>query len=258
MRFFLDISYNGNIYYGWQIQKNNLSIEQILEEKISILLKKKINIIGAGRTDKGVHAIQMIAHFDFNKEIENEIIEKLNNFLPENIKVNKIFRVKDNIHARFNAINRTYKYYIYTKKNLFFKNIFWDITSFSKKKINFSYLKKLEFFLYKQKNFEFFCKKKKKIKNYICNIYYVNWTKKKNFLIFTIRANRFIRCMVRFLVGTMINVGIEKISLETFYNYFLNKNNNNNYNNKKFLAPPFGLFLYKINYPKNILYNNKL
>lgn len=246
MRYFIKIAYNGEKFNGWQIQKNSISIEETIENKISILLKKKINIIGGSRTDKGVHAKQMFAHLDVKNKIDKNFKKKLNNFLPSSIKIFCFFRVKDNIHARYDAISRTYKYIISIGKNIFYKNLCWII----KKKINIKKMNNAAKILINQKDFSNFCKSKKETKNYMCNIKEIHWKKKKNFLIFTIKSNRFLRNMVRFLVSTFIDIGTNKINIDDFIKMI----NDKNYKLPKNSAPAKGLFLSKIEYPNNIYF----
>ncbi|YCJ91756.1 MAG: tRNA pseudouridine(38-40) synthase TruA [Candidatus Karelsulcia muelleri] len=251
MRFFIEISYKGSSFFGWQIQKKNLSIQETIETCLSFLLKKKIKIIGAGRTDTGVHAIQMFAHFDLTKltknHINNHFKRKLNSFLPLNIKIINIFSVKKNIHARFNAISRVYEYRISLSKDPFLFKTSWQWLS--KNQIELKILKKGANILKKYKDFSSFCKEKSK-KN-LCEISTAKWILKKNILYFRIEANRFLRNMVRSLVGTLIELGIKKITIKDFIKIIEAKNRNL----AGITAPPKGLFLIKINYPLNIFLN---
>ncbi|WGS82682.1 MAG: tRNA pseudouridine(38-40) synthase TruA [Candidatus Karelsulcia muelleri] len=247
MRFFIEISYKGSSFFGWQIQKKNLSIQETIETCLSFLLKKKIKIIGSGRTDTGVHAIQMFAHFDLTKNhsmINNHFKSKLNSFLPLNIKIINIFYVKKNIHARFNALSRVYEYRISLSKDPFLFKTSWQWLS--KNQIELKILKKGANLLKKYKDFSSFCKEKYK-KN-LCEIYTAKWILKKNIFYFRIEANRFLRNMVRSLVGTLIELGIKKITIKDFIKIIEAKNRNL----AGITAPAKGLFLIKINYPLNI------
>ncbi|WP_110480554.1 tRNA pseudouridine(38-40) synthase TruA [Candidatus Karelsulcia muelleri] len=248
MRFFIEISYKGSYFFGWQIQKKNMSIQETIETCLSFLFKKKIKIIGAGRTDTGVHAIQMFAHFDLTKNhINNHFKSKLNSFLPLNIKIINIFSVKTNIHARFNAISRVYEYRISLSKDPFFFQTSWQWLS--KNQIELKILKKGANLIKKYKDFSSFCKEKSK-KN-LCEIYTAKWILKKNILYFRIEANRFLRNMVRSLVGTLIELGRKKITIKDFIKIIEAKNRNL----AGITAPAKGLFLMKINYPLNIKKN---
>ncbi|XMD98822.1 MAG: tRNA pseudouridine(38-40) synthase TruA [Candidatus Karelsulcia muelleri] len=245
MRFFIEISYKGSSFFGWQIQKKNLSIQETIETCLSFLLKIKIKIIGAGRTDTGVHAIQMFAHFDTHFDLTtNHFKRKLNSFLPLNIKIINIFYVKKNIHARFNAISRVYEYRISLSKDPFLFKTSWQWLS--KNQIELKILKKGANILKKYKDFSSFCKEKYK-KN-LCEIATAKWILKKNILYFRIEANRFLRNMVRSLVGTLIELGIKKITIKDFIKIIEAKN----INLAGITAPAKGLFLIKINYPLNI------
>ncbi|AWU39531.1 tRNA pseudouridine synthase A [Blattabacterium punctulatus CPU2] len=245
MRFFIELSYNGKDYYGWQIQNKVNSVEEKLESCLSILLKTPINIVGAGRTDKGVHAKQMFAHFDIEKKISNNFIKKLNIFLPKSIHVFNIFPVKKNVHARFNAISRTYKYYLTYKKNPFFQDFSW----YCFYPLNIKRMNEATRILMKYKDFSSFSKKRNEKKNNICEIYDANWSIKNTHFCFTIEANRFLRNMVRSIIGTLVDVGREKISINRFIEIIELKNKD--YCSKT-IPPPCGLFLYKIIYPEDI------
>ncbi|WGH26351.1 MAG: tRNA pseudouridine(38-40) synthase TruA [Candidatus Bostrichicola ureolyticus] len=244
MRYFIEVSYNGNNYHGWQIQKNNISIEEVLEYCLSKLLKCSINLIGSGRTDSGVHALQMFAHFDFEKNIEISLVDKLNRFLPKSIKVFRIFRVKNNAHARFDVISRTYQYHILLEKDPFCNDFTWQLLC---GKLNIKKMNQASKILIKNRDFSIFCKKS--TKSSYCILYKAYWDVNGNKkLCFTIEANRFLRNMVRSIVGTIIKIGKEQLSIEDFIKIIKNKNRNLLGSS----APPYGLFLVKI------IYNNKI
>jgi len=249
LRFFLEISYHGASFYGWQIQKKNLSVQETIENCLSFLLKKSLKIIGAGRTDTGVHAIQMFAHFEFYEKkilLYRNFIFKLNSFLPLNIKIINIFPVKNKIHARFTAISRVYEYRISLGKKTFSIDRSWQWLS--KTKIKLNPLNKGAKILKKYKDYSSFCKKKCNYKTYICNIFNAKWHLKNNRLYFNIEANRYLRNMVRSIVGTLIELGIGKITIKDFINILYAKDRNF----AGISAPAKGLFLTKINYPLNI------
>ncbi|WP_185860735.1 tRNA pseudouridine(38-40) synthase TruA [Blattabacterium cuenoti] len=251
MRFFIELSYNGKHFFGWQIQKKVNTVEERLEYCLSKLLKTSINVVGAGRTDKGVHAKQMFAHFDYKKEIGNNFIDRLNVFLPKNIKVLNIFPVKKNIHARFYAIKRTYKYYLTREKNPFNQDFSWYcFYPLNIQKMNIASKKLMEY-----KDFSSFCKKKRtnKKENNICQIYHAYWSEHNNILCFTIEGNRFLRSMVRAIIGTLIDVGRNKISINEFVKIIELKNTNF----CRLIVPACGLFLTKILYPEDIFYEKK-
>ncbi|WP_185866033.1 tRNA pseudouridine(38-40) synthase TruA [Blattabacterium cuenoti] len=245
MRFFIELAYNGKYFYGWQIQKKGSTVEGNLEYCLSKLLKKSINVIGAGRTDKGVHAKQMFAHFDYEGKITNNLIEKLNIFLPKSIKVLNIFPVKENIHARFNAIKRTYKYYLTRKKNPFFQDFSW----YCFYPLNIHRMNIASKELMRYKDFSSFCKKKtSETGNNICKISHACWSIDNDLFCFTIESNRFLRSMVRCIIGTLIDVGRNKISISEFVKIIESKNSNY----CRSIVPACGLFLTRIIYPEDI------
>tara|TARA_B100001250_G_C19608150_1_gene703692 strand:- start:21 stop:782 length:762 start_codon:yes stop_codon:yes gene_type:complete len=251
VRYFLVINYCGTKYHGWQRQPNSLSIQQTIEEAISIILKNKISLVAAGRTDAGVHAINMYAHFDanINKKIESNLASLLNSFLDFNICIKKIIKVKKNAHARFDAISRTYKYKISFYKDPFKHNRYFEL----KKEIDFKKIKSASKILLIHKDFKSFSKTRSDVKNYLCNILSVDWKLKDDQAVFTITANRFLRNMVRAIVGTLIQVGKNKISIEDFNNIIIQRDRNK----AGFSVPAYGLYLTNVEYPKNIFLKNE-
>ncbi|WGH25783.1 MAG: tRNA pseudouridine(38-40) synthase TruA [Candidatus Shikimatogenerans bostrichidophilus] len=247
MRYFIKLSYNGYFYNGWQKQQNNnITIEEEIENKISIILNKKINIIGASRTDSGVHANINFAHFDYKNFINKKtFIYKINLLISKNIKIHKIYKVKDNFHARYSAINRTYKYIISYDKNPFYKNLYWYWPK--KNKLNIDLMNKAVNIIINLKDFFLFSKKEKQKKNYNCNIYYAYWKQVNNIIFFFIKSNRFLRKMVRLIISICIEIGLKKIYIyDLIYKI---KKNKISYNIN---VPPYGLYLNKIKYDKNI------
>lgn len=243
MKYLIKLSYNGENYHGWQIQKTGISVEEILEKCISIILYEPINIIGAGRTDKGVHANEYYGHFIYKNVLPKQIIEKLNYFLPNDIKVHNIKSLINEAHARFSAISRTYEYIIFLGKNPFYNNQSWQL---SNKTLNIKIMNKASKLLIKYKYFNTFCKSNGFGVNTKCNIYQAHWQIKGELLIFEIEANRFLRNMVRSIVGTIVDLGVSKITLEKFISIIENRKNWGR------SAPAKGLRLKKILYPKNI------
>ncbi len=248
-RYFIDISYDGTNYHGWQIQDNAITIQQVISNCISKILRKQIMIIGAGRTDAGVHAKNYIAHFDINKTINkiSDIIYKLNNFLPYDISIHNLYRVQNTIHSRYSALQRTYEYNITTKKNPFIYNY-----SYYHKKIpDIKLMNKAAEQLYLFEDFTSFSKTGSNVNNNICKIKYAKWYERDNKITFKIIANRFLRNMVRAIVGTLLDVGYNKININDFVNIIRSKNRSN----AGFSVPAKGLFLIKIDYPENIIIN---
>ena len=246
MRYFLVISYCGTKYHGWQRQPNSLSIQQTVEEAISTILNQKILLVAAGRTDAGVHAINMYAHFDanINGEIESKLVSLLNSFLNHSISIKKIMKVIDNAHARFDAISRTYKYKISFCKDPFKHERYFELRN----EINFKKIKTASKSLLHHNDFKSFSKTRTDVKNYLCDISKVDWKLKNDQAVFTITANRFLRNMVRAIVGTLIEVGKNKISVDDFNNIIIQRDR------KKagFSVPACGLYLVNVEYSKHI------
>jgi len=245
LRYFLEISYNGSTFHGWQIQPNANSVQETIEKALNILLKKEIKIVGAGRTDTGVHARNMCAHFDHNKEFElEELKNNLNSFLNQEIYINDIYRVEDETHARFSAISREYEYYISLKKDVFN----YKTTHLIQQDLNIEKMKQALLIIKDYENFKAFSKSNTDVKTYLCNIMSCSLVKNENIIIFKIKANRFLRNMVRAIVGTIIEIGLEKISLEELHTILKSKDRSNAGPS----MPANALFLTKIEYPSNI------
>ena len=246
MRYFIYFSFNGKHYHGWQKQKNSLTVQEKIEESLSVLLKDKILVTGAGRTDAGVHAKQMVAHFDFNEHFENsnKLVFKLNQFLSNDISVKSLKSVKNNAHARFDAISRTYEYHISRDKDVFSEEYSYHLNySLNKKKINEAIK-----IIINNKDFKCFTKSKTDGTSYLCNVLDSKWIDFDKKYIFEITANRFLRNMVRSIVGTLIDVGLGKKSINDF-NEIINSQDRSM---AGYSVPAKGLFLTKINYPKEI------
>ncbi|MBR4199194.1 MAG: tRNA pseudouridine(38-40) synthase TruA [Bacteroidales bacterium] len=224
MRYFMHLAYNGTPYHGWQIQPNAPTVQQTLEEALSIFCNEKINIVGCGRTDTGVHATNFYAHFDTQQQFdENQlthILYKVNAFAGENIAVYRIFPVADDFHARFSATARTYQYHVATQKlpfrQEFVYRIFFDLDV---EKMNAA-----AEILYQYEDFTSFSKLHTQTATNNCNVMYAHWDEIDNELIFTIKANRFLRNMVRAITGTLIDVGRGKITLDDFRNIIESRN----------------------------------
>lgn len=210
MRYFLEIAFDGTKYHGWQKQSNGLSIQQVIEEKLSLKLKDNIRVIGCGRTDTGVHARQFFLHFDWHQSIIlNDFVFNLNRFLPNDIAAKSIYIVKSDAHARFSAIERTYKYYIDTQKNPFNRQYSFEFTL----PLDIDKMNRACELLLMNEDFTSFSKLHGGQQNSVCKLTECFWEKKDKQLIFTISSNRFTRNMVRAIVGTMIDIGSEKVSI---------------------------------------------
>lgn len=245
MRYFIEIAYNGKNYFGWQRQPDQISVQQVLEETLSTLLRKEIKLTGAGRTDAGVHAKQLFAHFDF-EEIESfdELIFRINSFLPKDISIKNIFEVNEDAHARFDAVEREYEYIISLGKDPFNQDFAFQINNIP----NVDLMNKASEILLSHRDFQCFSRSKTDVKTYNCTIMKANWEAKNNRLIFTIAADRFLRNMVRAIVGTLLDVGYGKTSLEDFKKILKSKNREE----AGASAPAHGLYLIKVVYPDNI------
>ncbi len=241
-RFFLECSYKGTNYHGWQKQPNAISVQEEIERALSVLLRSTIEVVGCGRTDAGVHASKYILHFDCEEMQPSvkQLAYRLNRFLPQDIAVQKIWKVKDDIHARFNAVSRTYKYYIATQKNPFTDEVAYQYTAPLRLDLmNIAALNMIDY-----KDFTSFSKLHTDVKNNNCTVYNAFWQQSDNQLIFTIKANRFLRNMVRAIVGTLLEVGKEKITVDDFCKIIEKKDRGA----AGASAPAHGLFLYDIEY----------
>lgn len=245
MRYFIKLSYNGGAYHGWQIQPDAISVQEVIEKALSTLLNETISIMGAGRTDTGVHATEMYAHFDTDVDLnDSNIVYKLNSFLPKDVAISNLFNVNDEAHTRFNAISREYLYRISLTKNVFtFDNVF-----FVKQKLDIDKMNEAAKILFQYKDFQCFSKSNTDVKTYNCDIMKAQWFFKNDELHFVVKANRFLRNMVRAIVGTMINIGIGKIEVEDLHNIIKSKNRSE----AGFSVPAHALYLTKIEYPEDI------
>lgn len=247
-RYFIQLSYNGTAYHGWQIQENTFrTVQQVLNEMLSRLLNEPIVITGCGRTDTGVHASEYFAHFDSTIEDleinQDKWIFKFNFALPADIAIQKIITVKEKSNARFDAISRTYQYVINKKKDPF--KI--DRSCFLYGALNIEDMNKATKLLFDHIDFSAFAKTNTQNLSNNCKIYKAEWKEENDSLIFTISANRFLRNMVRAIVGTLLNVGKGKITIEEFNEIIESKSRSK----AGFSAHACGLYLTKVEYPQN-------
>lgn len=243
MRYFIECSYNGTNYCGWQTQNNARTIQGEIEKVLSILLKKPIEIVGSSRTDTGVHAKHQTAHVDIEEAIPNpeDIIYRMNKMLPHDIAILNIFPVADDYHSRFEASSRKYEYHITRKKNPFLKDLSYEFTP----SLNIEAMNEACQYFFKYIDFECFSKLHSQVYTYNCTIMEARWEEQQNdLLVFHIQSNRFLRGMVRAIVGTLIEVGRGKISVEEFEKIIQSKNRQK----AGSAAPPQGLFLMKVAY----------
>lgn len=248
MRYFIKLSYKGTNYHGWQFQPNAKSVQEELERVFSIILQKQTSITGAGRTDSGVHAKDYIAHFemedlDYDKNLK-QLIYKLNSLLPSDIAINEIWPVKEDSHARFDATKRTYYYFINYRKSPFLIDTAWMQYS----ELNIDLMNKACEILMKYDDFTSFAKLHSDNKTNICKLMQAKWSdnEQEGYYKFEITANRFLRNMVRSIVGSMVYIGKGRISLEDFKSIIEAKDRSQG----GISAPAKGLFLVKIEYPE--------
>ncbi len=249
-RYFLTLSYNGKDYNGWQAQKNTLNtVQHILHEKLHLILSQKIELVGCGRTDTGVSAKNYVAHFDYDLknliEKKEQYLHKFNTILPETISINTIQKVVSEAHARFDATDRTYHYFLHQQKNPFSQNFSYYFFG----GLDFELMNTAAKELYNYSDFTSFSKLHAQTSTNNCTITKALWEEiEKNKWRFTITANRFLRGMVRAVVGTLLLVGKHKITIVEFKKIIEAKNRALAGNN----VPAHPLFLVEINYPKTI------
>ena len=246
MRYFIKLAYNGTRYHGWQYQPNAASVQETMNKAFSMLLNTNISLMGAGRTDTGVHAKEMYAHFDFENPFDiPSLVHKLNSYLPKDIVIYNIIPVHDEAHTRFDATKRTYEYHINMFKDVFLQEQSW----FLHQKLDINLMNEAAQLLFNHTDFQCFSKVNTDVNTFDCTIFEAKWTQgenkqENNRLIFTISANRFLRNMVRAIVGTLINVGLHKITVFDFNAIIESKNRDK----AGFSVPAHGLYLTKIEY----------
>ncbi len=247
-RYFIRLSYIGTNYHGWQVQPNALSIQELLQDALSLILRHDTPVVGAGRTDTGVHARCFYVHFDTPHSAEEikqmQIRYKLNRILPADIAIDDLWAVKENAHARFDAISRTYHYHICTQKDPYKTETTW----LYERQLNVKAMQKSADILLNHTNFASFSRSNTQVKTFDCNIIQAFWHQEEHLITFEIKANRFLRNMVRALVGTMVGAGLGKLTPEAFEEIILSQDRSN----AGYSAPAKGLHLHTIDYPENI------
>jgi len=241
-RYFLEVSYKGTNYSGFQIQQNANSIQAEIERALHVLQKEKIDLTGSSRTDAGVHALQNFFHFDFDKELNPHFLYKVNAILPGDIVVQKLIRVSAGAHCRFDAISREYKYFIYRHKDPFLK----DRAFYFPYKLNIELMQEAAGIIKKYTDFTSFSKRSTQAKTFNCCILESNWEWEDDCLTYLVKADRFLRGMVRALVATMLKIGREKLTISEFKNVIEERD----CSRASFAAPSQGLFLMSVNYPE--------
>lgn len=246
-RYFLTLSYNGRKYVGWQIQPNGISVQQVLQDALSVILRESVEITGAGRTDAGVHARKMVAHFDWEGDLAStgDLVHKLNNFLPKDVSIVDIRLVKPEAHARFSAISRSYSYHITTRKEPFL----FELTHRVYFQPDLQLMNRLCDVLKEYSDFTSFSRLHTDVKTNICRIDHAQWTQTDcHSFVFTITADRFLRNMVRAIVGTLLEAGKGRLDERGFRRIIEAKNRNVAGDS----APAHALFLEDVVYPDGI------
>jgi tRNA pseudouridine38-40 synthase len=236
----LEVSYKGTSYSGFQTQQNANSVQAEVEKAFLILQKEKVVMTGSSRTDAGVHALQNFFHFDYEGNIHQQFVYKINAILPPDIVVKKITLVEDDAHSRFDAISREYKYFIYRQKNPFLS----DRAFFFPYKLDMEKLQKASDLVKDYHDFTSFSKRNTQVKSFICDIQLSEWYFENECLVYHVKANRFLRGMVRALTATMLKVGRNTISLIEFEQIIKAKD----CRQASFAVPSQGLFLISVNY----------
>jgi tRNA pseudouridine38-40 synthase len=245
LRYFLEIQYKGSHYHGWQSQPEAITVQEVLEHALSRLLSQDIVITGAGRTDAGVHALQMYAHFDVDKPLEvSQLTYRLNAFLPKDIAIKALLPVIPSAHARFDAEARSYVYKIHCEKNAFLSKRSYYL----KQTLDVVLMNEACSILFQYSDFECFSKSNTDVNTYNCTIHEAKWLQRGSHLEFHITADRFLRNMVRAIVGTMLNIGTGKSSIEDLHQIIRSKDRSK----AGYSVPAHGLYLSKVTYPDNI------
>jgi tRNA pseudouridine38-40 synthase len=248
-RYFLELSYVGTQYCGWQIQPGQESVQNSIEKALKTLLREQINLIGAGRTDSGVHAMHYTAHFDTTHEPQSlfndmDLRYKLNRILPNDIAIHSLKQVTNDAHARFSALSRSYSYYICLKKDPFWHRRAWLL----ERTLNIEKMNEASQILFAYNNFQCFSKSNTQVNNYNCSIMHAGWKQQDHVLVFEIRADRFLRNMVRAIVGTLTDVGMGKTSVGGISAIIESKNRSQ----AGLSVPGYGLYFMGAQYDENI------
>ncbi|WP_234737066.1 tRNA pseudouridine(38-40) synthase TruA [Tellurirhabdus bombi] len=249
MRYFIELSYKGTNYHGWQRQANGLSVQEVLESALSTMLKQPISILGSGRTDAGVHASQQFAHFDVDNEIKltSQLLHALNCILPADIAIHTIFPVREEDNARFTAFSRYYQYRIGRQKSPFLA----DLVYVFRYEVDIERMNEAARLLLRYIDFESFSKVRTSVSHYRCKIEMAEWRVEGPHLVFHIKANRFLYGMVRTLVGTLLDVGQGRMTVDEFEQIILARDRRKAGRS----APANGLFLVEVGYPKEVFMN---
>lgn len=245
MRYFIEVAYKGTSFGGFQIQDNVETVQSAIDHAISLLMRTKVVTTGSSRTDAGVHARQNFLHFDMEQPVHPQFLYKVNAILPPDIVIRHIYQVADDAHSRFAALSRSYEYTLYMQKDPFMQ----DRGYFFPYKLDIDLLHEAAGILTEYENFMTFSKRNTQVKTYNCNIMNSLWTVGEDRIVYNVTANRFLRGMVRGLVGTMLRVGRGKLTMDGFRQAIESRN----CVNADFAVPPQGLSLMKVCYPEGML-----
>ncbi len=243
MRYFLEVSYKGTNYSGFQSQKNANTIQSEVEKALQVLLKRKIELTGSSRTDAGVHALQNFFHFDTGLELSSKLIYNLNALLPPAISVKNLLKVHQDAHSRFDAISREYKYFIYKEKNPFIR----DTAYYFPYSLNLDSMHKAAELTKEYSDFTSYSKRNTQVKTFQCRIMESRWIFENECLVYNVVANRFLRGMARALTATMLKLGRGKLDIAEFKKIIEAKD----CSLANFAVPGHGLFLIHVGYPEN-------
>lgn len=244
-RYFFEIAYHGGHYNGWQSQHNAVGVQTIVENVMSKMFRTDVSITGSGRTDTGVHCEQQFFHVDLEKAFDPELLmQRMNSFLPRDIAIKSIRAVQSDASARYDAIERVYRYQINRAKDPFLEGLSWHFF----KPVNVEAMNRTAASMLGERDFECFSKVKTDVNHFICDIRRAGWMEKGNALIFTVAANRFLRGMVRAIVGTLLDVGTGKITEREFVSILQSRDRRKAGAN----VPAHGLYLEKVKYPSKI------
>lgn len=243
MRYMARLAYNGTHYFGWQRQPNQISVQQVIEEKLSLLLRDSIQVLGCGRTDTGVHALDYVLHFDYSQPLESEFLYRLNKILPPDIVFYRVEVVADDAHARFDATSRSYEYRISRFKTPFSIDTIWHYPYFSK--TDWHLVKEASSLLLNYKSFLPFCKSNTDTRTMICDLRKSEWIENEAGYTYFVESDRFLRGMIRLIVGMCLSVGRHKISIEDV-RHAMDRQERLDMAHS---VPACGLFLKDIHYP---------
>ena len=240
----MELEYFGKAYHGWQRQPTAITVQEVIENCLRTLLQEEVEVVGAGRTDAGVHAGQMFAHFDSEANLTQEFVFRINTLLPADIAVKDIICVKADAHARFSAISRSYEYYITTRKNVFLKDSAFHV----QRELDVEKMQEAAQILLEYSNFKCFSRSRTDVHTYNCRIENANWEQQEDRLIFHITADRFLRNMVRAVVGTLLQIGLGKMEVLEMHRVIESEDRSE----AGASVPAHGLFLTRILYPESM------